>query len=82
MSAREAMIPGDVLKQGRGLNWWQLHPHGLHRGGEKERRFVLRAALLTALMTVLGYWWNHEGEESKQRVVYLEWELRLGEKKK
>lgn len=41
---------------------------------------LLRAALLTVLMTVLGYWWNHEGEESKQHVVCWEWVLCLGKK--
>lgn len=40
MSAQEAVIPGDVLKQGRGRNWWQLHPHGLPRGGDKQGMLV------------------------------------------
>lgn len=49
MSAQKAVIPGDVLKQGWVLNWWQLHPHGLHRAGEKQDMLSFKSCSLDSV---------------------------------
>lgn len=50
------------------------------RREKSKTHLVLRAALLTVLMTVLGYWWNHEGEKSKLHVVFSESRVVFGQK--
>lgn len=49
MSAQEAVIPRDVLKQGQELNWWQLYPHGLHRGGKKQDMLSFKSCSLDSV---------------------------------
>lgn len=49
MSAHEAVIPGDVLKQGRGLNWWQLYPHSLHRRRKKQDMLSFKSCSLDSV---------------------------------
>lgn len=65
MSARAAVIPGDVLKQGRGLNWWQLHPHDPHRREEKQYRLSFKSCSLDSVndsVILLVKSWRRRGQ--------------------
>lgn len=67
MSAQEGVIPGDVLKQGWGLNWWQVHPHSLHCGGKWHDRLRFKSFSFDSYVITYGMFFERELLVGKKR---------------